>query len=324
MKRIQNKIKSGFVIVTVVVSASGVWAQDSITFIPSWKAGDSHNYIFSRLRQDYTNDTLYSSSTFDYTVSLTATRSQPEESELTLIYKGKSKDYKVLKKTPDKFVLANALEYLTIKLYGFSSLKVVYTIDARGTFLGIKNKNELRNYISSVLTAAKHDQQVTPDFAGVLEQLKPTLLSDDYVEYSFLPEIQFYHLLYSKSWKPGRQQNEIEVPNPVTGEGLPGILTAEVKKVAVKKPAPRKELPTYEIVMQQKLDQARLMKAMQETAHQTGIENNGTPPIDFNAVYRYTVKDHLIKKASYIKTVVSAESKSVEEFLIRPVIPGAK
>lgn len=321
MNTFKKKIKSGLFIVTFFASAPVVWAQDSISFIPTWKEGDHYQYVLSRLRQDYTNDTLYSTTSFDYDISLTFGKADAEEKEITLLYKGKTKEHKVFKKTPDKYVLANALEYLTLKLYGFSSLKVVYTVDATGAFLELKNKTELRNYISAVINAVKHEQAITPDFKGVLEQLKPSLLSDEYVIYSFLSEMHFYHMLYGSTWAIGKQKTEIEVPNPLTGEPLPGVLSTELKKIPAKKIAGKMEGPFYEVLMQQQVDQAKLSKAVNEkvedTYEQIGKENNGTPPVDFNVVYKYTVKNDIIKKASYIKTVVSAESKAVEEFVIK-------
>ena len=323
MNTIQRKIKSGIFIVSFLASTTYVWSQDSIIFIPSWKAGERYDYVLSRLRQDYTNDTLYSTTAFDYDISLSITKAEPEENEITLFYKANKKEHKVLKKTSDKFVLANALEYLTFKLYGFNSLKVVYSVDVSGAFLELKNKAELRNYISTVINAVQHEQTITPDFKGVLEQLKPSLLSDDYVIYSFLSEVHFYHLLYGSQWKIGKEQSKTEVPNPLTGEALSGILITEVKKISAKKIAGKLSEPVYEVVLQQQIDQSKLSGAVNEKIEniykQIGKDNDETPPIDFNVSYKYTVKNDFITKASYIKTVVSAESKAIEEFILRPV-----
>lgn len=298
-----------------------VWAQDSITFVPAWKISDHYSYVLSRLRQDYTNDTLYSTTSFDYDISLTLTKAEVEEKEITLTYKGKAKEHKILKKTPDKYALANALDYLSLKIYGFSTMKVVYTVDASGAFIELKNKTELRNYISSVLNAVKHEQGITPDFKGVLEQLKPSLLSDDYIVYSFLPEIHFYHLLYGTTWAMGKQKSEIEVPDPLTGEALPGILSTEVKKIPAKKIAGKVEGPFYDVVMQQQVDQEKLSRSVsdriEDTQARTSKEDSGAPLVDFSIAYKYTVRNDIIKKASYIKTVVSAESRAVEEFIIK-------
>lgn len=317
----RNRIKSGIYLLSLVVMSPVTWAQDSVTFIPSWKVGDHYEYVLSRVRQDYTYDTLYSTTNFEYNISLAVSKETETVKEITLVYKGKSKDHKVFKKTPDKFVIANALEYLTVKLYGFNTLKVVYTTDISGALLEIKNKKELRNYVASVINAAQHEQAVTPDFKGVLEQFKPTLLSDDYLVYSFLPEISFYHSLYGTSWKMGKQKEEVGIPNPITGESLPGILTTEVKKTPAKKIGGKLEGPFYEVQMLQKVDQEQLSKSLGDKTGSTfehiGKEDSGTPPIDLSVTYRYTVKKELIKKASYSKTVVSAESKSVEEFVIR-------
>lgn len=297
------------------------WCQKEISFLHAWAKGEHYDYTLLRARQDYTNDTLYSTTDFFYAISLTVTQAQEDEKEITLLYQSKSKDHKVIKKTPEAYALANALEYLTLKLYGFPSLKVVYSIDATGAFLELKNRTELKNYINSVINAVQHERSATPDFKGLLEQLRPSLLSDEYVVYSFLSEIHAYHLLYGSEWKMGKQQNTIEVPNPLTGEPLPGLLITEVKKTPGKTVKGKKEPAVYEVTMQQQVDQEKLSKAVNEIVAdaygKSKPEGGSTPPVDFSMSYKYTVKNDLILKATYIKKVVSAESKAIEEFILK-------
>ena len=308
----------GPVLVALLLSLSyAATAQDSIQFLHPWKSGEQLNFKSSRSKSDYTRDTLYATTTFVYDVTLQVKQVTPKESLIELTYSANAKDYQEFKKSRTKDIVGNAVASFARQLYAFKSLKIIYTIDETGAFKRLKNGAALKEYISSALNAYQQDPKISSDFKGVLKQFAPAFLSDDFILYSFLMEVQALHQVYGVKWVPGKQTQDIEMPNPINGEPLPGTLTTALKKEQTGAPD---GVAVYDLVMQQQIDSDKLTKtvegAVTDTYQKINKPDNGTPSIESTLTYRYKIMDDLVQKLELTKRVASGGSRSTEQYIL--------
>lgn len=198
------------------------------------------------------------------------------ERVIELTYSGRNKDYQEFKKAPAKGTVGSAVASFARQLYSFKSLKIIYTIDRTGAFKELKNGPQVREYITNAVKTFQEDQNVSPDFKSVLKQFAPSFLSDDYILYSFLVEVQAFHQLYGTKWSIGKQTYDIELPNPINGEPLPGILTTELRK---EQKGAQSGATSYELVMQQEIDSDKITEVIADKTAETYQKINKPNPV---------------------------------------------
>ena len=293
-------------VVTLLFLHYNAASQDSIQFLHEWRSGEKISFRFSRLKSVYSHDTLYSTSAFIYDVTLKVNGVTADERLIELSYSGRTKDFQEFKKGPANEFVGTAIASFARRLYAFKSLKIIYTIDRNGAFKELKNGTEVKEYISSTMNAFQQDPNVSPDFKSALKQFAPAFLSDDYILYSFLLELHAFHQAYGTKWEIGKQTIEIEMPNPINGEPLPGILTTELKK----EQKGGRRGPSYELLMQQEIDSDKMTKILKDkltdTYQKINKPNPGTPPAESTLIYRYEIVDDLVQKLHLTKKVTSA------------------
>ena len=313
---IMSRMKSLLLVSLLFLLSWNATSQDSIQFLHEWKPGEKLSFRFSRLKSVYSQDTLYSTSSFIYDVTLRVNRVTADECLMELSYSGRTKDYQEFKKAPANGFVGTAIASFARELYAFKSLKIIYTIDRTGAFKEIKNGREVKEYISSALDAFQRDQNVSRDFKNAVEQFGPSFLSDDFVLYSFLLELHAFHLAYGTKWAMGKQTIEIEMPNPLNGEPLPGILTTELKKEQKR----ARSSATYELVMQQEIDSDKMTKILKDkitdTYQKINKPNPGTAPAESTLIYSYTIVDELVKNVHVTKRVNSAGWRATEQYIL--------
>jgi len=313
---IMSRLKGLLLVALLFFLCYNAKSQDSVQFLHQWKAGEKLSFKFSRLKSVYSQDTLYSTSAFIYDVTLKVNEVTADERLIELSYSGRSKDYQEFKKAPANAFVGSAVASFARQLYSFKSLKIIYTIDRTGAFKELKNGTEVKEYISNALNAFQQDQNVSPDFKSALKQFAPVFLSDDYVLYSFLLELHAFHQVYGTKWAMGKQAIEIEMPNPINGEPVPGILTTELKKDQKR----ARGGPTYELVMQQEIDSDKMTKILKDkitdTYQKINKPNPGTPPAESTLIYRYTIVDELVQKLHLTKKVTSAGWRVKEQYIL--------
>ena len=254
---IMSRMKGLLLVSLLFLLSWNATSQDSVQFLHEWKRGEKLSFRFSRLKSVHSQDTLYSTSSFIYDVTLKVNEVTADERLIELSYSGRTKDYQEFKKVSANAFVGDAIGLFARQLYAFKSLKIIYTIDRTGAFKELKNGREVKEYISSVLNAFQQDQNISRDFKSVVKQFAPSFLSDDFVIYSFLLELHAFHQAYGTKWAVGKQTVEIEMPNPLNSEPLPGILTTELKKE-------QKRSHNYELVMRQEIDSDKITKVIHD------------------------------------------------------------
>lgn len=314
---ITSKLKGPVLVTLLLFLSYAATSQDSIQFLHPWKLGEQLNFKSSRSKSDYTRDTLYATTTFVYDVTLQVKQVTPKESLIELTYSANAKDYQEFKKSSAKDIVGNAVASFGRQLYGFKSLRVLYTIDETGAFKKLKNGSALKEYISSTLNAFQQDPKVSSDFKGVLKQFAPAFLSDDYILYSFLMEVLAFHQAYGVKWVPGKQTQDIEMPNPINGEPLPGTLTTALKK---EQPDAPDGVTVYDLVMQQQVDSDKMTQtvkgAVTDAYQKIDKPDNGIPTIESSLTYRYKIAGDLVQKLQLTKRVASGGSRSTEQYIL--------
>ena len=83
----------------------------------------------------------------------------------------------------------------------------------------------------------------------------------------------------------GKQTVEIEMPNPINGEPLPGILITELKMEQKR----ARSSPNYELVMQQEIDSDKMTRIIEDkitdTHQKINKPNPGTAPVESTLIY---------------------------------------
>jgi len=127
----------------------------------------------------------------------------------------------------------------------------------------------------------------------------------------FIQDIHLYHQLCGTDLNLEKQQYTIELPNPITGEAIPGILTTEGTKNNDK---------SYTYRMTQKTDNGKMSQVVtdkiKDTYKKMDDPSQNPPPVSYECSYLYTIDNKRVLKATQEKTVVSAASKAIEKLTV--------
>jgi hypothetical protein len=307
-----------FLFAIVFLSFCKTQAQDSIRFSHTWEKGQQTSFTLSRADAEYAGDTLCETSHLVYRISFLVTAYTPSGNIVEATYIRIHKEQKVLKPTADKFVVAKAIKLLKSRLYDFKTLKVNYLIDDEGSFAGISNEADIKEYINCVFNAIGQDSNVSTHIKNAIEQFRPQFLSPDYYNYAFLPELMFYHQIYDSKWKIGSGSIEVEMANPFTGQPVPGTMTTEVSKID----EPGKGTDAYNLSMLQIIDSKSLKSSIQnkikDVYEKIEKPENGSPDIRFGILTEYVMRGNMVRKMDFTKQVSSPDgTKAIQKINLK-------
>jgi len=277
-----------------------------------FQENETRTFTSSRIKSAYSGKTLDSEAQVIFDVTLKVRSSSPEGSTIEWTYTKVKNEFKYFQQPQKEHTVATVVEYLGQNLYDFKSLTVVYKTDSSGAFKSMVNKDEVKAYIKSVLTKVAEEKKADAKFTTALLQFSSAFMSDQYIGYAFIQDIHFYHQLNGTDLKLQQKVYEIALPNPLSGDPLPGTLTTHGKANDDK---------SYSYVMLQQVDKEKMSKVvadkLKDTYDKMGEPKDTIPALDFEMIYSYTIDGEKIKGGSLKKTVSSGGYKAVESITVQ-------
>jgi hypothetical protein len=192
-------------IALVLITSAPVFSQINMAdstakIITYWDKDESQEYhvTFDNWKIENEDTTKHESISYDVTMKVL----EATENRYTISWKYHNTQYH-----SSDTILKRIMEYSNNK-------EVIYETDELGTFLDVKNKEDIKNYMQRVVNELKKAYQHIPGMNAVLDGVESTYRSDAAITTSAIQDIHLFHTFHGAEYKLGNLYEAVlEGPN---------------------------------------------------------------------------------------------------------------
>lgn len=229
-------MKKHLILLIFLIICSSIYAQidtTKVSFIAYWSKGDSYDFKVTKVKKNWTNDSLTKNDSTQYIANFKVLDST--ESNYKIQWSFKNNLINTYKENLNKiYEDKNAINEIVQK---YDVTKVIYKTDEFGEFIEITNWQEISSFMSKMLEELERSIQIRkPDKVNEVKKaiapLAQIYSSKDGIEQLILYELQYLHFPFGSEYDINNPlEYEQELPNLVGGEPIKGNAKLSIEEV---------------------------------------------------------------------------------------------